>query len=158
MSDLEPQRHPRVACSTLLSAGFLALLSIRVDLWALGTKAGHREKRQDVEMPVILMHDHIRCSWRKKDVIPVRDDILLSIRHAQSEWDSAGNRRLNLFSRHNSIFAQTLETRKRLGCDRTSPRKSGLGSFDAWDLLDDPPSFRPSLATASIPVSQSQVI
>ena len=63
---------------------------------------GHRQQWQNIEIPAFSVEDHdISRSWRKRDVIPVRHFIFVSIRHLQDERKITFDRFLDLVARHN---------------------------------------------------------
>src|SRR5437660_10710755 len=63
-------------------------------------KSRHREQRQNCEVSIIVIYDHIGSSWRQRNVIAMRYRILSSLGHSQRKRIATRYRRLKLLSCH----------------------------------------------------------
>ena len=60
----------------------------------------HRQQWQHENVAYIITYDHECSLWRQENIVPVRNPVLVAIRHLQSEGQVTFDRRLNLTSVH----------------------------------------------------------
>jgi hypothetical protein len=69
-----------------------------------GTQSGHGQKRQDREVPIVLVNNGIRSIRRQPNLVGMGNGVLPFIGYTQCERHTALDGRLNLLSGHAHIF------------------------------------------------------